>query len=61
MRRCPKCDKWELDLTISKDHTQHNGDYYFRCWNCGFTCSKKEALIYPSEEIVISKVGKNVK
>jgi hypothetical protein len=25
------------------------------------TCSKKEALVYPSEEIAISKVGKNVK
>jgi hypothetical protein len=42
MRLCPKCNKWELDLTISKDHTEHNGDYYFKCWNCGLLAVKKK-------------------
>ena len=41
MRNCPKCNKRELDVTVPKDSPYK--EYFFRCWNCGFECSKKEA------------------
>jgi len=44
MRVCPKCKKRELDVTVPNDFIDRNDieDYFFRCWNCGFECSKKE-------------------
>ncbi len=55
MRKCPKCKKWELDVTVPKDSEENVEDYFFRCWNCGFECSKKEAeeKDYPSESLAI--------
>lgn len=63
MRICPKCHKHELDVTVPDDNPNKNieediEDYYFRCWNCGFTCSRKEAEKYSSEAIIISKKKK---
>jgi len=42
MRICPKCKKRELDVTIPQDTPQED-EYFFRCWNCGFECSKETA------------------
>ena len=53
MRKCPKCKNWELDVTLDKKKPQEN-PYFFRCWNCGFECSKEEGETYQTEQITIT-------
>lgn len=52
MRKCPKCKKWELDVQPEKDYPQEDEEehYFFRCWNCGFECSKEEAEKKPEKK-----------
>ena len=60
MRKCPKCKKWELDVQPEMDYPQEDNEeehYFFKCWNCGFECSKGQAEEnkYPSGTIKITK------
>lgn len=57
MRKCPKCKKWELDVFPTMDSYEAE-DYYFRCWNCDFWCSKTEGQKYPSEAIILIRKKK---
>ena len=65
MRRCPKCKRWELDVTPERDTIPDDKSYFFRCWNCGFECSREKAEKenYPSEAMLITllKGGKKEK
>ena len=53
MRICPKCNKLELDVQPDM-HLDSEEAYFFRCWNCGFKCSKEEGQKYPSEAIELN-------
>ena len=58
MRKCPRCNQWELDVT--GEEVELKGNFLFRCWNCGYECDLIEAEKnnYPSEAMEITDLDK---
>ncbi len=63
MRKCPECNKWELDVQPEMDNPLEENPYFFMCWNCGFECGKERAEKgnYLSEAISIKFEKKRIK